>query len=149
MREYKAKYSHEKAKEVLRNIGAIFLEKRINEDFYLKTRNGNIFKLKKEDESIYLIGLDQAEDGFDLVVSEYLNPEVTDILLPLFKNNSLVLKKNREVYSWRGSKIVLNVVEKTGEYLEFYPINEEMKKEIMENFELKKADLISKSYFDL
>lgn len=149
MREYKAKYPHDRAKEVLNSIGAIFLDKKEHDDFYLKTKNGNIFKLKREGENVYLIGLDQVEDGFDLVVSEYLNKEVADILLPLFKNNPLVLKKNREVYSWKGSRIMLDTVEKIGEYLEFYPVNDEARMEIMDNFGLQASELITKSYFDL
>ncbi len=149
MREYKVKYSHDKAREVLGNIGAIFLEKKEHDDFYLKTRDGNIFKFKKDGEKVYLVGLDQAEDGFDLVVSEYLNKEVADILLPLFRENPLVLRKNREIYSWKGSRIMLDTVEKIGEYLEFYPPSDEVKKEIMDSFGLHPADLVTKSYFDL
>jgi len=149
MREYKAKYPHDRAKEVLNNIGAIFLEKKEHDDFYLKTKNGDIFKFKREGENVYLVGLDQVEDGFDLVVSEFLNKEVADILLPLFKNNPLVLKKNREVYSWKGSRIMLDNVQKIGEYLEFYPVNDEARVEIMDNFGLRTSDLIIKSYFDL
>lgn len=149
MREYKAKYSHEKARQILADIGAIFLDKKEHDDFYLKTKNGNILKFKKDGDDVYFIGLDQQEEGFDLVASEYLNREVSDVLMPLFQNNPFVLKKVRENYSWKGSRIMLDSVEKIGEYIEFYPTNDEAKIELFEIFGVHSSDLVTKSYFDL
>ena len=125
------------------------MDKKEHDDFYLKTKNGNIFKLKKDDNNVYLIGLNQEEEGFDLVLSEYLSSEVSDILMPLFQNNRFVLKKVRENYSWKGSRIMLDNVENIGEYIEFYPTNDEAKIELFEAFGIHSSDLVVKSYFDL
>lgn len=149
MKEYKAKYPHAQAKELLNRIGAIFTGKKEQSDFYLKTKNSNIFKLQKEDGSMYLVNLTLEDGGFVLNISEYLSEEVRDVLSPLFQNNPLVLKKSRECYSWKGSEISLDRVEKFGEFIEFYPVSEEAKTELLETFGVKESDFVTKSYFDL
>lgn len=149
MKTYKIKYSHDKAKEVLNNIGAIFFGKSSQDDFYLKTHDGNVFKLQKEDETMHLVNLYFDKDGFVLNMSEYLAPEVRDALLPIFQDRSLALRKERENYSWKGSKISLDRVEKYGEFIEFSPNGDDAKKELFEVFGAKPEDLIVKSYFDL
>lgn len=70
-------------------------------------------------------------------------------MLPLFNGNQYVLRKIRELYSWKGSKIKLDNVEKYGEFVEFYPVDDEAKLELFEKFGVKKEDLIAKSYFSL
>ena len=149
MKEYKVKYSHAKAKEIISNIGAVFAGKVEQKDFYLKTKNGIIYKLQKEDGGIRLVNLNQEEGGFVLNISEYLSEEVHDILLPLFENNPLVLKKDREFYTWKGSKIALDKVEKFGEFLELHPVDENAQNELFEAFGITSKDLITKSYFEL
>lgn len=147
--EYKAKYSHEKAKEVLDEIGAIFVEKTEHNDFYLKIDNSRIFKFQKNGDDIYLVILSQEDGGFNINTHEYLPKDTSDILLPLFKRNQYVLRKNRELYSWKGSKIELDSVEKYGEFIEFYPVDDEAKFELFEKFGIQETDLVTKSYFSL
>lgn len=149
MIEYKAKYSHEKARKILDKIGAIFVEKKNNDDFYLKIDNGRILKLQKNGDDIYLIVLGREDGGFVVDMNEYLSKDISDILLPLFKGNQYVLRKTREVYSWKGSRIALDSVEKYGEYIEFYPVDDEAKIELFGNFNIKETDLVTKSYFSL
>ncbi|MBU4350890.1 CYTH domain-containing protein [Patescibacteria group bacterium] len=149
MIEYKAKYSHEKAKEILDEIGAVFVQKEQHDDFYLKIDNGRIFKLQKNGDDIYLVLLNREDGGFAVDMHEYLPKETSDVLLPLFKGNQYVLRKTRELYSWKGSKIELDSVEKYGEFIEFYPVDEEAKPELFEKFGIEETDLITKSYFSL
>lgn len=149
MMEYKAKYSHAKAREILDEIGAVFIEKEQHDDFYLKIDNGHIYKLQKNGDDVYLTILSQEDGGFIVDLHEYLPKDTSDILLSLFKGNQYVLKKTRELYSWKGSKIELDSVEKYGEFIEFYPIDGEAKLELFEKFGVKETDLVTKSYFSL
>lgn len=149
MKEYKAKYSHAKAKEIIDKIGAVFVEKKQHDDFYLKIENGRIYKFQKNGDDIYLIVLSQEDGGFIVDMHEYLPKDTSDILLPLFKDNQYVLRKARELFSWKGSKIELDSVDKYGEFIEFYPIDDEAKLEIFAKFGVKESDLITKSYFSL
>lgn len=149
MIEYKAKYSHEKAKEILDEIGAVFVEKKEHSDFYLKIDNGRIFKLQKDGDDVYLVILSREDGGFSVDMHEYLPKDTSDILLSLFKGNQYVLRKVRELYSWKGSKIELDSVEKYGEFMEFYPVDEEAKLELFEKFGIGETDLVTKSYFNL
>lgn len=149
MKEYKAKYSHDEARKILEEIGAIFLEKSVQSDFYLKTKNANIFKLEKKDGRVYLMNLVYEGRGFIFNILECLDQEVSDKLLPLFEPGSLVLEKTKEHYSWKGSKIILDSVEKYGDFIELSPISEEAKEELFQTFGVKPENLIIKSYFDL
>lgn len=149
MTEYKAKYSHIKAKEILNEIGVIYAGNEQINDFYLKIDNGRIYKLQKNGDDVYLTVLIQEDGGFILDMHEYLPKDTSDILSPLFKSNQYVLRKNRELYSWKGSKISLDNVEKYGEFIEFYPVDEEAKVELFEKFNIKETDLVTKSYFSL
>lgn len=149
MVEYKAKYSHEKAKEIIKEIGAVFVEKKDHDDFYLKIDNGRIFKMQKDGDDVYLVALSSENGGFVVDMHEYLPKDTSDILLSLFRGNQFVLRKAREVYSWKGTKIELDRVEKYGEFIEFYPNDEEAKKELFEKFGIKQSDLVTKSYFSL
>lgn len=149
MIEYKAKYSHEKAREVINEIGAVFIEKKDHDDFYLKIDNSRIFKMQKDGDDIYLVALSREDGGFVVDMHEYLPKDTSDILLPLFKGNQFILRKVREIYSWKGSKIELDRVEKYGEFIEFYPNDEEAKLELLEKFGIKETDLVTKSYFSL
>ncbi len=149
MMEYKAKYPHAKAREIIDKIGAMFAGKEEIDDFYLKLDKGNIFKLQKNGDNVYLIILSHNDGGFSIELSEYLSKDISNLLLPLFKGNQYVLTKNRELYSWKGSKIELDSVEKYGEFIEFYPIDNEAKLELFEKFGVKESDLVVKSYFNL
>lgn len=147
--KYKAKYSHAQAKEILDNIGAIFVEKKEHDDFYLKIENGHIWKLQRNDDDVYLVSLNQENGGFAIQTNEYLPKDAANILLPLFKSNQFVLRKAKNLYSWKGSKIELDSVQKYGEFIEFYPVDDEAKIELMETFGVKESDLITKSYFSM
>lgn len=149
MTEYKAKYSHDEAREILDKIGAVFIEKEQHDDFYLKIDNGRIFKFQKNGDDIYLTVLSREDGGFIVDMNEYLPKDTSNILLPLFKSNQYVLRKTRELYSWKGSKIKLDSVEKYGEFIEFYPVDSEAKLELFEKFGIKETDLVTKSYFSL
>lgn len=149
MIEYKAKYSHEKARMVLDEIGAVFVEKKEHDDFYLKIDNGRIFKIQKNGEDVYLVVLSKEDGGFTVDMQEYLPKDTSDILIPLFKGNQYVLRKIREIYSWKGSKIELDSVEKYGEFIEFYSGDNEAKLELFEKFGINEEDLVTESYFSL
>jgi len=149
MTEYKAKYSHEKAKEILIEIGAIFVEKKEHDDFYLKIENGRIFKIQKDGNDVYLVALSSENGGFVIDMHEYLPKDTSDILVSLFRGNQFVLRKVREIYSWKGSKIELDRVEKYGEFVEFYPVDEEAKIELFDKFGINETNLVTKSYFSL
>lgn len=150
MMEYKAKYPHLKARQIIDEIGAVFVEKKEHDDFYLKIENGRIYKLQKNGDDIYLVILGQEDGGFNVDMHEYLPKDTSNILLSLFKSNQYVLRKTREIYSWKGSKIELNVVEKYGEFIEFYPVDDgEAKLELFEKFGIREEDLVRKSYFSL
>lgn len=149
MTEYKVKYSHAQAREIIGKIGAISSVKEQLDDFYLKIGNNHIYKLQKNGDDIYLAILNQEDGGFIVDMYEYLPKDTSDILLPLFKSNQYVLRKTRELYSWKGSKIALDSVEKYGEFIEFYPVDNEAKLELFGLFDVKEADLVTKSYFSL
>lgn len=149
MIEYKAKYSHIQAKEIIDRIGAVFVEKKEHDDFYLKIDNGYIYKLQKNGDDVYLLILSREDGGFNIDMHEYLPKDTSSILLSLFRSNQYVLRKIKELYSWKGSKIELDSVEKYGEFIEFYPVDEEAKLELFEKFGIKETDLITKSYFSL
>lgn len=149
MIEYKVKYEHEKARRILDEIGAVFADKKQHDDFYLKAEKGNILKLQKSGDDIYLVNLIHEDGGFVENVSEYLSKDISGILSQLFKDNHYVIRKMRESYSWKGSKIRLDTVQGYGEFVEFYPADEESKIEIFEKFGVKESDLVTKSYFDL
>lgn len=149
MTEYKVKYPHAQALEIIDKIGAVFVKEEQHDDFYLKIDNGRIYKLQKNDGDIYLVILSREDGGFIVDLQEYLPKEASEVLLSLFKGNQYVLRKARKVYSWKGSKIELDNVEKYGEFLEFYPVDEEAKLELFEKFNIKETDLITKSYFSL
>lgn len=149
MLQYKAKYSHDRAREIIDEIGAVFIEKKEHDDFYLKIESGNIWKLQRNDDDVYLALLRQKGKGFSVDVYEYLPKETSNILLPLFKNNQYVLRKLKEFYSWKGSKIELASVQRYGDFIEFYPESEEEKNELLETFGIKEEELVTKSYFSL
>lgn len=149
MTEYKAKYSHLQARDIFDKIGAIFTGKEQLDDFYLKIENGRIWKLQKNGDDVYLTVLGHEDGGFIVEMHEYLPKDASNILFLLFKGNQFVLRKIREVYSWKGSKIALDTVEKYGEFIEFYPVDNEAKIELFGVFGIKESDLVTKSYFSL
>jgi len=149
MKEFKIKYPHNKAREILKNIKAKFTEKTEQEDFYLKSTNTGILRLKKEGNEIYLIHLTKEKEGFGINLSERLDEEVTNSLLSFFKNNQLVIKKTREHYFWKGAKIVLDNVGGLGEFMEVYPQDEVTKEELLKAFKINPTELITESYYDM
>ena len=149
MKEFKIKYSHNKAREILKDIGAKFLEKTEQEDFYLKNTEETILRLKKEGNEIYLINFTKEKDGFGINLSERLDKEAAKSLLLLFKNNPLVIKKVREHYYWKGAKIVLDNVIGLGEFIELYPQDEASKEELLKVLKINPSELITESYYDM
>jgi adenylate cyclase class IV len=149
MKEFKIKYPHNKAKEILKNIGARFKEKTEQEDFYLKSTDTSIWRLKKEGNEIYLINFTKEKEGFGINLSERLDKETTESLLSFFKNNPLVIKKIREHYYRKGSKIVLDNVVGLGEFLELYPSDKVSKEELLKVFNINPSELITESYYDM
>jgi adenylate cyclase class IV len=147
--KYKARYSHDKARGIIEEIGAIFVEKKEHDDFYLKIENGHIWKLQRNGEDVYLVSLSQEDGGFVVNVNEYLPKDTSAMLLSLFKGNQFSLRKTKNLYSWKGSKIELDIVQKYGEFIEFYPVDEEAKLELFEKFGIKETDLVKQSYFSL
>jgi len=149
MKEFKIKYSHNKAKEILEEIGARFKEKTRLEDFYLKSDPKNIWKISREKDKVYLVNLIKGKDGFAINISERLDKEATNSLIRYFKNNPLVMKKIREHYFWKRTEIVLDDVIGLGEFIELYPQNETLKEELFKIFGIKSSELITKSYYDI
>jgi adenylate cyclase class IV len=149
MKEFKIKYPHYKAKEIFKDIGATFKEKTEQEDFYLKSTDETILRLKKEGGKIYLINFTKEKDGFGINLSERLDKEATDSLLSFFKGNPLIIKKIREHYIWKGAEIVLDNVVGLGEFIELYPREETSKEELLKIFNINPAELITESYYDM
>ncbi len=149
MKEFKVKYPHNKAKKTLQDIGAIFREKTEQEDFYLKSKDETILRLKKEGNEIYLINFTKEKDGFGINLSERLDKEATNRLFSLFQNNPLVIKKIREHYFWKGAKMVLDNVVGLGEFVEFYPDGNTSEEEFLKVFDIKPSELITESYYNI
>ena len=149
MKEFKVKYSHRKAKEILKEIGAKLKEKNQLEDFYLNSGPKNIWKISKENDKLYLINLIKGKSDFDINISEKLDKKASRGLMQYFLNNTLVMKKIRQHYLWKGTEIVLDNVVGLGEFIELYPSNEIIKKELFKIFNIKSSDLITESYYDL
>ena len=149
MKEFKIKYHHNKAKEILETIKARFKGKTQLEDFYLKSDQKNIWKISKENGKMYLVNLIKRKNGFDINISKRLDKEATSDLMRYFENNSLVMKKIREHYFWKEAEIVLDNIIGLGEFIELYPQNELSKKGLFNIFCIKPSDLITKSYYDI
>lgn len=149
MREFKVKYEHDKAREILTDLGAQFAKEEILEDFYLIDDGRNIYKLARVGGIIKIVHLINEEKGFTVVLNVKVDKQAQRGLSRFLDNNSQVMRKERTHYKWQGSEVVLDKIVSLGEFIELYPTNDKSKRYLFKIFNIQVRDLIKESYNSL
>lgn len=148
-REYKIRHDHEKARGILKNLNATFVKKELLEDFYLVSNDRDIYKIAKASGGTRFIHLVNEGNNFRKSTDIELEASAEKVLVKIFDNSGAVMRKNREHYKWKQSKIVLDSITDLDEFIEFYPANEEDKEALFTKFRVEESDLIVESYYSL
>lgn len=149
LREYKVRYGHEKARGVLKHLGAMFVRKELQEDMYLVSNDRDIYKIARVNGNMRFIHLVREGDNFRRSTDMQLEESAAKELKQLFDTSDAVMRKDREQYKWGKSEIVLDDISNLGQFIEFYPANKEEQKALFANFGIDTSVLITESYYSL
>lgn len=148
-REYKIRYDHKKAREILEELDAKFFRKELLEDFYLASNGKDIYKVARADGVFRFIHLVNEGNNFRKAADIKLEANAEKALTQLFDKSGAVMHKEREHYDWNQSKIVLDNVINLGQFIEFYPATDQDKQTLFAKFGVNVNDLITESYYSL
>lgn len=150
MQEFKVKYDHAKAKEVLGKLHAVFAKDVLLEDIYLIDNRTDTYKLSRTEGGLSLVHLINKGDRFDVVFDSPIEEKLKQGINNFFaEDRADVVCKNRNYYTVSQSTIVLDNVTGLGEYLELYPSDDRARESLFEGFGLTPADVITESYRSL
>ncbi len=162
--EIKAKYNDfERAKEILKNLGASFSAKIRQVDTYYDVQKGRLkLRQSSEEEPDCLIFYERE----DIKGPKRSNLKIFDIedacqlkeVLDAALKTKIIVDKVRELWWLDNVRIHLDEVKGLGKFIEFEVVTKtekdiqkstERANELMKLFEIKESDLIEKSYSDL